>query len=1383
MTLPRELLWSLAGLGSYDRSRARACWCWPRIETPRFAWCPTATTTPSSNSCACRSMQVAVEGLHALKLEAGGALAVVTQRALWDCDAAVRAAAVRALVACARIVPEAVSSRARLDLAPRVRRGLIEELQPRLLVRAAAADSPSYWAEWVLYSLRDRSAAIRAAATRCLAVAIQTDPVRWSDALLSNIQFAESTAVPLASALVSCLWQAKVEAAACPEDRNKGHLGRWLSVQRCVKAVDEASPASRAASRAALLLRLAVAAGKSCTSKERDDFDDLLPSEEVDAGAVQPLLDEALRHEELPASTGGRAALARSAASVLLKAPPQACAEGLLHGGVLPGSRMGLQFAETPPSVLLLGTLLLRRVVSASAKESPTGNAGGPGVQRSAAVVEAWFSKAANTTMESIKKSLEKARREKQLALADAAAAREELDSLAWEGDALRRRGGSSVSLPMKRDDAEAKLQKAEAAIAAAHEHCDDLAVRSALAAGLWLKHSRASLAHDPRQRVLLNDVLHPVVQDADASSEAQAAAVLGIAVYASRSAEHAVTHWQFFISLMDSQLPALRRPCTDSSQLQLPVRMAEIAVLFLSDAISLHNSLLGAKRVAEGMTAIARLLQALDTAAGVEQDCQGVVPPKEVAHLRAVICDRVCCLMVMAAGADAGTACEWLLGRLLAFVCGIGSYPSMQDEGMEPADDQADADPYLSLAPSRQPSVSRRKPPREEMDSRMENAVMCSRILRFLAMMPMLSANHAALLVTALESFFAARLFMLAPRSKDKSNRATPAVRAARLVIARLSTASESLAAAGLDARALQLHVLRCIGAARVVAPPSHAGLLNDALAAAVVAAKGTATIRDWLGDRDAQPVLKALADLLGTWSPSTAAKAVDALLLELRRIPRTQQDHAWQWVQDVADKAADFRSDVLLLGLVNRGFSLQRPAPAPAPALSERGAYATQARRHAPRPGSRSRSPRRQQQPRKSTRVVTTIQRHERLEQPDLAQDLEDDSSVGEAAEAPAQAPKEVLCQDDDVSAKPALLVTEDAEQELLMDAPTGCKAWKVVLEADPSKHWLLEMKDPAEGLDSLTAQPRLIMGRSSKCDVVVSEGAVSSTHCSFTLEVEEEAGHDQHCCRAVLSDLGSVNGTFVNGQRLTKDAPTRRLEHGDVVALAARDGVRYVVQEAREQQASERRQPEPDVPEMVQQTPAAKRPLIERREEAQEEAAAVAEELMQSPPKKVRLQARGDRGNRGLEGAAEESEGHRPKQAMEAVSEVKLRGVALSVAAAAKDRSAEAARLISLASGAVVNLPAQGVAAIGRRKDCEVFVDSPVVSSRHCALLCRCDGGRHLVEVEDMSSHGTFVNGVRLPRSSSLPQRTPLRNGDQLTLAHEDGPSFLFLALKKD
>jgi hypothetical protein len=68
----------------------------------------------------------------------------------------------------------------------------------------------------------------------------------------------------------------------------------------------------------------------------------------------------------------------------------------------------------------------------------------------------------------------------------------------------------------------------------------------------------------------------------------------------------------------------------------------------------------------------------------------------------------------------------------------------------------------------------------------------------------------------------------------------------------------------------------------------------------------------------------------------------------------------------------------------------------------------------------------------------------------------------------------------------------------------------------------------------------QPELIIGRDEQCDLVIADRRVSRRHARIRLRDE----------KYLLEDLGSKNGTFVNGQEV--DEP-RALQDGDEVQIA--------------------------------------------------------------------------------------------------------------------------------------------------------------------------------------------------------------------------------------
>jgi hypothetical protein len=96
------------------------------------------------------------------------------------------------------------------------------------------------------------------------------------------------------------------------------------------------------------------------------------------------------------------------------------------------------------------------------------------------------------------------------------------------------------------------------------------------------------------------------------------------------------------------------------------------------------------------------------------------------------------------------------------------------------------------------------------------------------------------------------------------------------------------------------------------------------------------------------------------------------------------------------------------------------------------------------------------------------------------------------------------------------------------------------------------LLVLEGPGAGQRILIEQQPLIIGREETCDVVIPDRQVSRQHARITLEAD----------RYLLEDLGSKNGTFVNGQELPGPYP---LQDGDEIQIALCCRLIYVDAEA--------------------------------------------------------------------------------------------------------------------------------------------------------------------------------------------------------------------------
>lgn len=81
------------------------------------------------------------------------------------------------------------------------------------------------------------------------------------------------------------------------------------------------------------------------------------------------------------------------------------------------------------------------------------------------------------------------------------------------------------------------------------------------------------------------------------------------------------------------------------------------------------------------------------------------------------------------------------------------------------------------------------------------------------------------------------------------------------------------------------------------------------------------------------------------------------------------------------------------------------------------------------------------------------------------------------------------------------------------------------------------------------------------------------------------------------------------------------------------------------------------------------------------------------------------------------------------------------------------------------------ASGGYLIGRHPECDLIIDDPIVSNRHCLLFTENKGGDTVAVVEDLSSNGTFVNEALIGRN----KRRELQDQDEITVM--DKARFVF------
>lgn len=132
--------------------------------------------------------------------------------------------------------------------------------------------------------------------------------------------------------------------------------------------------------------------------------------------------------------------------------------------------------------------------------------------------------------------------------------------------------------------------------------------------------------------------------------------------------------------------------------------------------------------------------------------------------------------------------------------------------------------------------------------------------------------------------------------------------------------------------------------------------------------------------------------------------------------------------------------------------------------------------------------------------------------------------------AAKAPAPAPKPTPAGASRASSRPSSPASRPGSPPIPEATIVSRKGGALRLPAD-KRVALSATQGPLKGRVFPIGKPRVVLGRQST-DIVVDDPEVSRKHCA--LEVRGNT--------ALLVDLGSTNGTFVEGERVD----TRELEH---------------------------------------------------------------------------------------------------------------------------------------------------------------------------------------------------------------------------------------------
>jgi ABC-type multidrug transport system ATPase subunit/ABC-type multidrug transport system permease subunit len=254
-----------------------------------------------------------------------------------------------------------------------------------------------------------------------------------------------------------------------------------------------------------------------------------------------------------------------------------------------------------------------------------------------------------------------------------------------------------------------------------------------------------------------------------------------------------------------------------------------------------------------------------------------------------------------------------------------------------------------------------------------------------------------------------------------------------------------------------------------------------------------------------------------------------------------------------------------------------------------------------------------------------------------------------------------------------------------------------------------------------DELKPKASWVIGRAQDCDLVVPEAQVSSHHCRLTHQADG----------FLLEDLGSTNGTYVNGAKIAPREPVH-VPHGARVTLGGQTPMPWPVAPAGPAEASASQSPAPPV--------SGRQITIGRSPDSDVQVdlpiigwnhAVITEENGQ-----YILEDRNSRNGT----AIGEMSNRIQRAVLKPSDQVFLGSYKIS---AAQLLSLDEKVEIGEAAFQTVSFRGNSME-VGRDPKCDIPLDFPMVSWRHARLTRTPDG----ILVEDLGSrNGTYLNGVRV------------------------------------